>query len=170
MDREDEHVKTVYAHFGLAVYLGQVLEHGIVNALLIVDLAPRAKEVATKDTWGHVVDVFFADRFRETLGRLIRRLNQFSVVSPNLESKMEEALNERNRLVHHFFRDHAESFMTDAGRNCMISELESSRELFEKADAALEEVIRPIRTRYGYTDERLDEAYRDMLQSARNAP
>lgn len=168
MDQEEEHVKIVYAHFGLAVYLGQVLEHGVINALLVVDLAPRARQIATKETWGDLVDAFFADRFKETLGRLIRRLNQFSEVSPALESTLKEALNERNRLVHHFFRDHAENFMSEAGRNSMITELERSRELFHKADTGLEEVVRPIRIKYGYTDERLDEAYQKMLQSARN--
>jgi len=30
-DNADEHVKTVYAHFGLALYLAQVLEHGLAN-------------------------------------------------------------------------------------------------------------------------------------------
>jgi hypothetical protein len=40
IDPTDEHVKTVYAHFGLAVYLAQVLEHGLVNALVFVDLLP----------------------------------------------------------------------------------------------------------------------------------
>ncbi|MDP1548243.1 MAG: hypothetical protein Q8L87_19690, partial [Anaerolineales bacterium] len=30
----DEQIKTVYAHFGLALYLAQVLEHGLANALI----------------------------------------------------------------------------------------------------------------------------------------
>lgn len=38
---EDEHVKEVYARFGLAVYFAQVLEHGLVNALVILFLLPR---------------------------------------------------------------------------------------------------------------------------------
>lgn len=168
MDREDEHVKTVYANFGLAVYLGQVLEHGVVNALLVVDLAPRATEVATKETWGDAVDAFFADRFQETLGRLVKRLKQFSAVPPSLEATLEEALCERNRLVHHFFRDHAENFMSESGRYRMLAELEWSRALFQNADEALDEVVRPIRTRYGYTDERLAEAYQIVLQRAEN--
>jgi hypothetical protein len=37
MDK-DEHHKEVYAHFGLAVFTAQVLEHGIVNALVLCDL------------------------------------------------------------------------------------------------------------------------------------
>tara|TARA_R110001583_G_C5419106_1_gene387649 strand:- start:39 stop:200 length:162 start_codon:yes stop_codon:yes gene_type:complete len=49
---EGEHVKDVYAHFGLAMYLAQVLEHGIVNALVYTDLIPRrAKDIASSEQW-----------------------------------------------------------------------------------------------------------------------
>jgi len=37
---DGEHIKEVYAHFGLAIYLAQVLEHGIVNALVCADFVP----------------------------------------------------------------------------------------------------------------------------------
>lgn len=37
----DEHVKEVYARFGLTVYLVQVLEHGLANALVSTELLPR---------------------------------------------------------------------------------------------------------------------------------
>ncbi len=32
----DEHIREVYAYFGLAVYCGQVREHGIVNAMVVL--------------------------------------------------------------------------------------------------------------------------------------
>jgi hypothetical protein len=38
MEDEGEHIKEVFAHFGLALYLAQCLEHGIVNALSQLDL------------------------------------------------------------------------------------------------------------------------------------
>jgi len=43
---EDEHVKEVYARFGLAVYYAQVLEHGLVNALVVLDLIPNRRHLA----------------------------------------------------------------------------------------------------------------------------
>jgi hypothetical protein len=39
-------VKEVYARFGLAVYWAQVLERGVVNALVIVDLIPSRRHLA----------------------------------------------------------------------------------------------------------------------------
>ena len=40
MNRGDE-IRDVYAHFGLALYLAQVLEHGIVNAMVAGRLPHR---------------------------------------------------------------------------------------------------------------------------------
>lgn len=37
---EDDHVKEVYARFGLAVYHAQELEHGLVNAPVVLGLIP----------------------------------------------------------------------------------------------------------------------------------
>ena len=41
MDYDDEQTRDVYAHYGLAMYLAQTLEHGIVNALVILRLPEK---------------------------------------------------------------------------------------------------------------------------------
>ena len=41
-DDKNEHVKNVYAHFGLAMYFAQVLEHGLANAMMSAQLLPQA--------------------------------------------------------------------------------------------------------------------------------
>ena len=55
---EGEHVKEVYARFGLALNCAQVLEHGLVNALFIVDLIPSHHLARSRDKWGTAVDAF----------------------------------------------------------------------------------------------------------------
>ena len=42
MDEDEQH-KEIYAHFGLAIFTAQVLEHGIVNALVCCDLIPNRR-------------------------------------------------------------------------------------------------------------------------------
>jgi len=55
----DEHVKTVYAHYGLAIYLAQVLEHGLANALVCSDLmARRASNPVPRKEWECEFDAF----------------------------------------------------------------------------------------------------------------
>lgn len=57
---DGEHIKEVYAYFGLAIYLAQVLEHGIVNALVCADLVPRrAGQVTSNEQWASEFDVLW---------------------------------------------------------------------------------------------------------------
>jgi len=61
---KNEEVKEVYARFGLAVYCAQVLEHGLVNALVILDLIPSRHHLArSRDEWSAEVDAFMARNF-----------------------------------------------------------------------------------------------------------
>jgi hypothetical protein len=108
-DERGEHVKTVYAHFGLAIYLAQCLEHGIVNALLVLDLVPnQAKTVRSKNEWSTKVDAFFDQNFRQTLGQMITALRKVTTVPTKLETLLAEALHKRTWLAHHYFRERAE--------------------------------------------------------------
>ena len=58
MDKS-EHVKEVYAHFGLAIYLAQVLEYALGHALVYVDLIPQQlKRKCTREQWIQKYDSF----------------------------------------------------------------------------------------------------------------
>ena len=39
-DLEDAKVREVYSRYGLAMFMAQVLEHGMVNAMIVVQLLP----------------------------------------------------------------------------------------------------------------------------------
>jgi len=168
-DTADEHVKNVYAHFGLAMYKAQVLEHGLVNALVVVDLfASRVGKPMPRKQWETEFDSFMGKHFKTTLARMVQSLKAATSVPWDLEVLLSAALKERNFLAHSFFRDRATEFMTSGGRENMIAVLQEAQALFETADAKLWEVIRPIRERYGFTDERLEkyfEEYRSSINS-----
>jgi hypothetical protein len=155
-DGTDEHVKTVYAHFGLALYLAQVLEHGLANALMCAGLLPRrAGKPVPRKQWEVEFDAFMDQQFEQTLGRLIQSLRTATSVPTDLENILADALKTRNFLAHHFFRERAESFMSRDGREKMIQELERAQKLFEVADERLSAVAKPLREKYGLSDERL---------------
>lgn len=48
MDFDDEQVRNVYAHFGLAVYFAQVFEFGVVIALVTLRL-PQSDMLSVRD-------------------------------------------------------------------------------------------------------------------------
>jgi len=163
---EDEHVKTVYARFGLAMYLAQVLEHGLANALMSAELLPRrAGKPVPRKQWEAEFNAFMDQQFQQTLGRLIRALKSATSVPSDLEGLLTEALEKRNFLAHHYFRERAEAFMSREGRDKMIEELQRAQKLFDDADARLTEVAKPLRERYGLTDERLRPFEEEYLKS-----
>ena len=161
---EDEHVKTVYAHFGLAMYLAQCLEHGLANALIYLDLIPRkAKSVRTKQEWIEAFDSFMGRNFEKTLGALIRSLRDLTVIPPELGDKLTQSLKLRNWLAHHFFRERAAEFASFSGRDSMIRELKAAQELFETTDDLLDSTIELVRTKYGFTDEKVAQIYTEFV-------
>ena len=165
-DAVGSHVKEVYAHFGLAHYLAQVLEHGIVNTFVYLELIPsklKSKEVKSSAEWTTKFDEFMDRKFEATLGRLIRGLREHATITQEVEDTLSAALLRRNWLAHGYFRDRANSFLTAEGRNAMISELQESQKLFEDADQMLEAVTKPTRLKYGFTDERLAAAVGEYL-------
>jgi hypothetical protein len=87
-----EHVKEVYARFGVAVYCAQVLEHGLVNALVILDLIPSRRNLArSRDEWGAEVDTFMDRHFEETMGRMMKNLRDVTPVDTELENLLRDA-------------------------------------------------------------------------------
>jgi hypothetical protein len=128
VDAEEEQIKDVYAHFGLGAYFGQVFETTLCN-LLILDARVRG-EVANSAE----VDALEVAQQKKTMGALIREFRTRTTLPPNAESIMGTALDRRNFLNHHFFRVHAEDFMSEAGRLKMLTELHRIQESIKEAD------------------------------------
>lgn len=166
---EGEHVKEVYARFGLAIYYAQVLEHGLVNALVILDLIPSRRHLArSSEEWGAAVDAFMDRHFEATMGRMMKNLRDVSQVGADLEHLMRDALQKRNWLAHDFFRERAAEFMSQTGREQMLREVDECRDLFQTADQRLESIVAPLRDKAGITEELLEQEYRRMLEGAKH--
>jgi hypothetical protein len=155
----DDHVKEVYAIFGLAVYLAQVLEHAVVNALMHIDLISKRPKSCSPEEWEKTFDKYLETQFDLTMGRMIQRLKEVSTLPDDLERLLKLALQKRNWLAHDYFRERATDFMSESGREVMIEELEQAGNLFRYVDHRLEETIKPVRERYGLTDEKIAEHF-----------
>jgi hypothetical protein len=145
MNRDDL-VRDTYAHFGLAIFKAQVLEHGIVNAMVVARMPDRHR-ISRSD-----IDAFMERQFENTLGQLLRELKKYTTVPKDISKVLAGALSTRNWLVHDYFRERAEEFVTDAGCQQMIAELEAAQRAFDLADERLSALVRPIRERFGVTD------------------
>lgn len=61
---------------------------------------------------------------RHTLGQLLQRLGKTSDFLDSLESQLVQALGERNRFSHEFFRQHNLRRNSEEGRDIMLKDLE----------------------------------------------
>ncbi len=161
-DDHSRETREVYALAGLALYCAQCLEHETVNALALLALLRRrlSKPATTpqeETEYESYADSVWDQAFRKTLGGLVQSLRKSGLRVPiDLEDDLRRSLDARNRLVHSYFRDRAESWFTPAGRRVMADELAATREQFTRTDRALHELTQPIRAARGITDRALN--------------
>jgi len=162
-DAEDEPFKQVCSRYGLAMYFAQVLEHGIVNALVFFDLARRTNGNWTPEQH----DEYYEARFSDTLRELFSRLAKNKTLPDGLAERLEECNQRRRLLAHHFFRDAVD----DLERNKLpqiLERLEDDRVFFHETDRAIDALVGPILARMGMTPERMEQEvarYKDTLAS-----
>ncbi len=146
IEPEDWLAREVFAHFGVAIYHSQVLEHGIVNLVVwsgVRDGSYRAfEETETAN----------AELFRQTMGSVKKILLSRRPDIEYLDGLLIRAVRLRNFLAHKYFRQRAAAFMTAAGQNQMIEELEKAIAFFKEVDAKLSPLTRQIIEVMGITE------------------
>jgi hypothetical protein len=151
---ESDHVRDVYAHFGLTIYLAQCLEQSIFQHLLFFEHFPKAAaEFKSKDAWISAFDDFEARELGHTMGKLIRRIKEVGQPSEVIHALLSDALKQRNWLVHKYFSDRAVSFTQESGRDAMIAELEVIQTLFRDTAREIDALTTPAAKKYGLTEE-----------------
>ena len=112
----------VYRKFGETSEAAQLLETELGNILFSVgamdaDQLEQPAKARASDVLKFVN--------RQTLGQLLKSLNRSTDSIADLESLLERALTERNRLSHSFYREH--NFRRNSDKRCalMMEDLES---------------------------------------------
>jgi hypothetical protein len=172
LDEESAQIRDVYAHFGLAVYLAQCVEHGIVIALLYTKLIPgehsRAKsgKAFSATDFERRFDVFMDKQFEETMGGLISRLLKSATLPAGFDIQLIKAKEVRNFLIHRYFRERAEEFVSRTGRQAMLIELKEAQELFEAVDAQLTVAVDGFKQAAGFSLTKQEQLVAEYLAQA----
>lgn len=164
LDPESEQIREVYAYYGLAMYWAQCLEQSIFQHLLLFDHFPKAvAEYTTPENWAADFDRYEERELGQTMGKLIRRLQEVGRPTDGIEGTLAEALKSRNWLAHGYFADRALEFTTQDGREKMLEELEAAKENFQKCATELDAVSLPAACSLGFTDEMLEKVESEMV-------
>lgn len=150
---DEDDIREMFARFGAAVHAAQVLEHGIVNAMLILHL-PNRNRFTKFD-----IDAFMDQQFENTLGKLIRNLREKLTLPVDLEHLLYKALKTRNWLCHEYFRERANEILTTEGQQGMIAELVDAYQDLYRADKALTALVQPLADRLGITQELIEREF-----------
>lgn len=122
----------LYAEFGIAAEKAQVLEVAAGNVgLMFVSLFLNGDQISDeqREQFRFLVD----DVNRKTLGALLRIVKSLGTFDESILDAVDEALEQRNYLTHHFFRHQNFAILSEAGRKIMIKEV---REIQRKLDLA----------------------------------
>jgi hypothetical protein len=115
-------LEDVYEKFGFAAEAAQLLETELGTMLLIAG-AVDASLINNPDPARARELLSFINK--QTLGQLLRSLHRTTDSLDALETQLNKALVERNRLFHSFYRQHNFRRNSDDGRLLMLQDLES---------------------------------------------
>ena len=164
---DDQEIREIYALAGLAMYMAQVLEHGLCGCLMLFDLIQVRQAKRRFLNYAHYenyVDTLEEQHFERTFGALVKGIKSSGIAVPQrLDDKLVESLTARNRLFHRFFRDHATDFVRSEGRAAMAHELKNMRVLFEETDQQLNAIATSLQTALGVSEDATNE-FRAMME------
>jgi len=164
LDPESEHVREVYANYGLAMYWAQCLEQSIFQHLLFFDHFPKAvAKYSTPEAWAEEFDRFESRELGQTMGKLVGRLREVDQPTDTVEKSLAKILKSRNWLAHGYFADRAVGFNTREGRDLMIDELVLLQGEFRVCCDELDAVSLPAAQKLGLTEEQLEQMKTELL-------
>ena len=125
--------KEVFAAFGLAIHVANVLEFAMLNALFLDDVVPQLDRFKTPDSWADAYDTFFEKGYKLTFGDMVKTIATKGNLDKDSLETLQSCNQVRNHLAHRFMREQAEFFFTPEGRKGMIDSCENAVTLFEVA-------------------------------------
>jgi hypothetical protein len=158
--------KDIYARYGLAMFMAQFLEHGIVNILFAWKVASDRPNVRNQTEWEEWNDSFFEREFQKTLGNILKSFHSAQSLSDEISGLLNRSKKERDFLAHHFFREYSDHFMNPDGRRQMMDRLDAAILLFNEADEAVGRLSEAAWQSIGLSVEMADEFYTAYVDAA----
>jgi hypothetical protein len=115
----------IYRKFGEVSEAAQLVETELGTMLLFFGVVDEGLITPALEVDGKRATELLGRIKRQTLGQLVTNTKRHTDALDKLEPMLSAARDERNRLSHHFYRQHNLRINTDAGRALMLDDLES---------------------------------------------
>jgi hypothetical protein len=163
---DEEQIREVYSRYGLAMYMVQVLEHGMVNAGIIMRTLGARASYPDEDSWLAAFDGAYEAGLAKTYGNMLRQLETLEGFPVGLLARLRAAKEDRDVLAHRFFRQNDLAFMNPQGRTAMIAWCEERVELFKGLSDEVDAFLEPIQESHGISKDWLERAWEQTLRKA----
>jgi hypothetical protein len=160
LEDEDSRTKEVYAHFGLTIFLCQMIEQQSINMIAALRQV-KGKIISQQDVEALWNDYDYGTR---TLGTLINEIKQLYELTDEDQKELKEVLKQRNYFAHDYFRFNNELFFSDTGKKRMIKDFVEFGKRVRTLDKKLFEYTRHFNEKSGITDEVLNKLVTEMRE------
>jgi hypothetical protein len=160
---DDMQLVELFARYGRAFYMANVVESQLVLTLLQLEFA-RTKEAFVKAKgqgfdrtkiaadW----DEYEEKQHEKMMGQLRISVSKSADFAQDLKDRILAANDRRNQLAHGYWREQSSTMATKEGRQGMITELTADADTFETLAADIQAALKPVREKLGVRDEELD--------------
>ena len=169
-----EDLEETFASFGRAAFGACLLEMVLAHALLLLVFMRRVGREMVDDEgrisdakkYRHELRKFVQLQRGKTLGNLLRDIRHLKELDSALKKRIAKAVQHRNFLMHHFWRQSTQAFATPQGRAKMIDELVSYDNEFSKLGDDINLVLDTIFDRLGLDSEKVNRDVEKFLRDA----
>lgn len=123
--RDEQEFKRFAVALGMASFQAQSLEHSIVSLFAATFSMEQA-------AWKPKIRTLMETRYKQTLGKLVRDATKKLHLTAELTMELEEALQQRNWVTHHLFREYGAIGLSPSLLYEATQRLEAIWPMFEK--------------------------------------
>lgn len=138
-------IKEAYARFGLAYYHSECLHKALCHIYALASFQD------SKDITRPRVEEKLAYAYSLTLGQVKDEIEE--LIPKELFSQLDEGVEKRNSLAHHFWFEKVHLMFSTTGLNQMIQELDEYSSLFQSLDDMASTYLKRQIQKFGLTDE-----------------
>lgn len=150
-----DELREVFARFGRAYYYAEVLSRGLLALCALYQL-PKVGPITRPR-----VEELLSEAFKLTMGQAVKGV--CSRFPPEIAKQLNEAVEKRNFLAHHFWYERAHLMTSKEGVREMINELEDLATLFQCMDAKVDCVLRELLTTIGCTEAMIAQGISEVM-------
>jgi hypothetical protein len=144
METVKKQITPIMYAYGLAVFEGQNLEHGLGHLLRIID--HERKKEGLEPLNADIDDPYSY----KTIGQLFNKVKAVECLSQKEINIIKRGIKDRNLLVHSYWLEkNVEAILTPAGRRRILKDLDYRRESCRQADRLVTKFIDAYLAKYG---------------------